>query len=365
VRTRLFWHRWRWRRLTTRPARVCGARNQAACLRLLLLTPKALIDVPALITPLNMALRLGLSYPPLAVAALDGMYGPLASAAHRGESLRLSRTRHVVPAVSLRSLGVLDRPSRRRQRGRICRRLPVLVRLPDHHGRERVQVDRRPPRWLDCQAACRGLKKCLVCLSSATHRFRFDMRSEQRQLRSVGKLRRGRSGRAAAAAASTTDEVRGVWRRLEGTRRCAKLDSRQTTHMATLQTPDALNVHALRLRILRLLGRAGIAFAAVTRPWPDQSPTDSTARWSSGRCPNHLPTSRLQQARSGRQDPPGRGRQVWLGVGPARRARVQASASRRQGGHSAGYDAATVVGRFTSAVSQHFGDRLVALDMPA
>jgi len=41
-------------------------------LRLLLLTPKGLIDVAALITPFNMALRLGLSYPPLAVAALDG-----------------------------------------------------------------------------------------------------------------------------------------------------------------------------------------------------------------------------------------------------------------------------------------------------
>jgi len=38
-------------------------------------------------------------------------------------------------------------------------------------------------------------------------RFRFDMLSEQRQLRSVGKLRRGRSRRAAAAAASVLDEV--------------------------------------------------------------------------------------------------------------------------------------------------------------
>jgi hypothetical protein len=48
---------------------------QASCLRLLLAAPAALLDAPTLVQPLQAALRLGLSYPPLASAALDGSAG--------------------------------------------------------------------------------------------------------------------------------------------------------------------------------------------------------------------------------------------------------------------------------------------------
>ena len=54
------------------PTRRGGASAQAACLRLLLAAPRVLVDVAWLVRPLQLALRLGLSFPPLAVAALDG-----------------------------------------------------------------------------------------------------------------------------------------------------------------------------------------------------------------------------------------------------------------------------------------------------
>ena len=45
----------------------------AACVRLVLAVPRALIDVPVLVPALDTALRIGVSYEPLARAAFDAL----------------------------------------------------------------------------------------------------------------------------------------------------------------------------------------------------------------------------------------------------------------------------------------------------